>query len=63
MNDTMAFVVKIFIVSTILSILIKYGGQLLLISPTVAIATMAILLPSIIVAIALSWRSFNQGNS
>ena len=60
MNDTIAFVSKIFIVSTCLSVLIKYGGQLLSISPTVAIAISAILLPSIIVAIALSWRSQQQ---
>ncbi len=63
MNDTVAFVFKIFIVSTILSVVIKYGGQLLPISPTVMIAIAAILLPSIIVAIALSWRSSSQANS
>ncbi len=63
MNDTVAFVSKIFVVSTILSVLVKYGGQLLPISPTVTIAIAAILLPSIIVAIALSWRSATQANS
>ncbi len=57
MNDTVAFVVKILILSTLLSVLIKYGGQLLSISPTVAIAIAVILLPSIIMAIALGWRS------
>lgn len=60
MNDTVAFVVKILIYSTILSVLIKYGGQLLPISPTVMIAIAAILLPSIIIAIALTWRSQQQ---
>ncbi len=60
MNDTIAFVVKILIYSTILSVLIKYGGQLLPISPTVIIAIAAILLPSIIIAIALTWRSQQQ---
>ncbi len=60
MNDTVAFVVKIFIFSTVLSVVIKYGGQLLPISPTVIIAIAAILLPSIIIAIALSWRSQKQ---
>ncbi|MDJ0901126.1 MAG: hypothetical protein QNJ55_20185 [Xenococcus sp. MO_188.B8] len=57
MNDTIAFVVKILIFSTLLSVLIKYGGQLLSINPTVAIVIMAILLPTIIVAVALGWRS------
>ncbi len=60
MNDTVAFVVKILICSTVLSVVIKYGGQLLPISPTVAIAIAAILLPSIIVAVVLSWRSQQQ---
>ena len=60
MNDTVAFVVKILICSTVLSVVIKYGGQLLPISPTVVIAIAAILLPSIIVAVALSWRSQQQ---
>ncbi len=60
MNDTIAFVVKILIYSTILSVLIKYGGQLLPISPTVMIAIATILLPSIIIAIALTWRSQQQ---
>jgi len=57
MNDTATFLVKILISSTVLSVLIKYGGQLLSINPTVKIAIAAILLPSIIVAIALSWRA------
>lgn len=60
MNDTVAFVVKILICSTVLSVVIKYGGQLLPISPTVVIAIAAILLPSIIVAVALGWRSQQQ---
>ena len=60
MNDTVAFVAKIIIYSTILSVLIKYGGQLLPISPTVMLAIAAILLPSIIMAIALTWRSQQQ---
>lgn len=57
MNDTVAFLVKILIFSAVLSVAIKYGGQLLSISPTNKIAIVAILLPSIIVAIALSWRA------
>ena len=63
MNETVAFVVKIFIVSTIFSVVIKYGGRLLPINPTLMIAIITILLPSIIVAIALTWRSSSQANS
>ena len=57
MNDAVAFIVKIVILSTVLSLLIKSGGQLLLIAPTVKIAIAAILLPSVIVALALAWRA------
>ena len=57
MNDAFVFIVKIVILSTVLSLLIKYGGQLLSIAPTGKIAIAAILLPSIIVALALTWRS------
>ena len=57
MNDAFVFIVKIVILSTILSLLIKYGGQLLPIAPTVNIAIATILLPSIIVAFALTWRA------
>lgn len=57
MNDAVAFIVKIFILSTVLSLSIKYGGQLLSIAPTEKIAIAAILLPSIIVALALAWRA------
>ncbi|MEM9272659.1 MAG: hypothetical protein AAGA80_06805 [Cyanobacteria bacterium P01_F01_bin.143] len=57
MNDTVTFFGKILILSTTLSVLIKYGGRLLSVSPTVTIAIVAILLPSIIIAIALAWRT------
>ena len=57
MNDAFAFIVKIVILSTVLSLLIKYGGKLLSITPTGKIAIAAILLPSIIVALALAWRA------
>ncbi|MGK7893979.1 MAG: hypothetical protein AB4372_10235 [Xenococcus sp. (in: cyanobacteria)] len=60
MKDNITFIVKIFILSSILSVVIKYGGQLLSISPTVAIAIAAIFLPSMIVALALTWRSRQQ---
>lgn len=60
MNDTVTFIVKIFILSAILSIVIKYGGRLLSLNPTVIIAITVILLPSIIVALVLSWRSRQQ---
>ncbi len=57
MSDTVTFIVKIFVFSSILSVMTKYGGQLLSISPTVTIAIAAILLPSIILAVVLTWRS------
>ncbi|ELS03349.1 hypothetical protein Xen7305DRAFT_00030710 [Xenococcus sp. PCC 7305] len=60
MNDNISFLVKIFVLSSFLSILVKYGGQLLSLSPTVSIAIAAILLPSIILALTLIWKAQNQ---
>ena len=57
MSDTVVFIVKIFILSSILSVLIKYGGRVLAISPTVTIAIAVVLLPSIIIVLALGWRA------
>ena len=57
MSDTVAFIVKILILSSILSVLIKYGGRVLAINPTVMIAIAVILLPSIIMMLALGWRA------
>jgi hypothetical protein len=53
MNTQVKFIVKILFFSTIISIAIKYGGQLLPIQPTNTIALVLVLLPPSILAILL----------
>jgi len=51
------FIIKVFGLSTLISIAIKYGAPYLAISETNATAIAVVLLPSILMAIALGWRS------
>lgn len=56
MNTQIGFIVKVVLLSTALSFLIKYGGLLLPIAPNPIYALTAISLPFLMVAIALAWR-------
>ncbi|HAC64793.1 MAG TPA: hypothetical protein DCF68_14990 [Cyanothece sp. UBA12306] len=56
MNDQIIFVAKVLIISLFLSILIKYGGQSIEISPTALNATLAITIPPVLMALTLLWR-------
>jgi len=60
MSTKTGFIFKVLILSTVLSILIKYGGRYLNIPPTSQIALFLVLLPSVILAIALRWRQQQQ---
>jgi glucose-6-phosphate-specific signal transduction histidine kinase len=51
------FIVKVFALSTLISVAIKYGAPYLAVSETNPIALIAVVLPSILMAIALGWRS------
>ena len=58
--DTQAgFILKIFLYSTGLSILIKYGGQLIVIEPTTTLVLIIVLLPSLIIGLILG-RNYQQ---
>lgn len=57
MNAQVGFIGKIIFFSTLISLLIKYGGQLVSFSPTNSTALIIVLLPSLLVAFALGWRS------
>lgn len=60
--DTQAgFVLKVLLFSTALSFLIKYGGRYLPIQPTNAIATIIVILPSVIIGFILGWQ-YLKGN-
>ena len=56
MNSQIAFIGKILFISTIVSISIKYGGQLISWAPNNSMALTIVLLPSLLVALTLSWR-------
>ena len=56
MNTQAGFVFKILLLSTALSLSIKYGGRYLGLQPTVTTALAIVLLPSLIVGLILGWR-------
>ena len=56
MNDQIVFIFKLLIVSTLLSAIIKYGGPLLSIRANNTNALIAILLPTLVFFLILSWR-------
>ena len=54
-TQTVSFVFKILLLSTLLSLLIKYGGEYLNLAPTTATALTIVLLPSLIIGLILGW--------
>jgi hypothetical protein len=56
MSGQIGFILKVVLVSTILSLLVKYGGRILSIPPTPTNASIAILIPPILMALVLWWR-------
>ena len=56
MNTQAGFILKVFFLSTAISILIKYGGQLVNFNPTNSVALIVVLLPSLIIALTLGWQ-------
>jgi hypothetical protein len=57
------FLLKVFILSAGVSVLIKYGGPSLPVAPTAVNALIAVLTPSLILAIALPWRAWKHRQS
>lgn len=55
------FVVKVMVLSALLSIAIKYGGPYLPISGNTTNALIAVWLPSVLMAALLGWRWQNKG--
>ncbi len=59
MNLQAGFIGKILFFSTLISILIKYIGQNLYLTPNNNIALIIVLLPSLLLALTLMWRSLH----
>ncbi|BAY13596.1 hypothetical protein [Calothrix sp. NIES-2098] len=56
MENKLGLIVKVFLLSIVLSLLIKYAAPSLMIPGTDAVALIMVLSPAIIMAIALFWR-------
>ena len=56
MNTQLGFILKILLLSAVISLAIKYGGQYLALQPTVSTALAIVLLPSLIIGFNLGWR-------
>ena len=56
MSSQANLIVKILLLSTALSWLIKYGGRYLALEATTATALTIVLMPSIIIGLILGWR-------
>ncbi|XZN89921.1 MAG: hypothetical protein ACM65M_19990 [Microcoleus sp.] len=60
MNSNISPIVKVFTLSAVLSVAIKYAGPSLSIPSTDLNALIAVLSPSLIVAAILGWRAWQQ---
>jgi hypothetical protein len=56
MNTQAGFILKILLLSTVISIVIKYGGQLIPLKATTNLALITVFLPSLIIALILGWQ-------
>lgn len=56
MKDQLSFVLKVFLLSVVISLLIKYVGSFIFIPATSVNALIIVLFPTVIMAIALAWR-------
>jgi membrane protein implicated in regulation of membrane protease activity len=60
MRNKVIAIVKILILSTALSVFIKYGGQMVAIAPTQIDVLLGVFSPAIVMAILLGWRAKNK---
>ena len=57
MAQQLGFIIKLFLVSTIFSLLIKYVAPSFTIAPTTNNTLIVISLPSLLIGLLLGWRS------
>ncbi|TBR58724.1 hypothetical protein BLD44_019010 [Mastigocladus laminosus UU774] len=60
MKNQLGFLLKVFLLSAVISLLIKYAGPFVFIPATSINALIIVLLPTVIMAIALLWRFQTQ---
>lgn len=55
--DWAGFIIKVLALSAVLSVAIKYGGELLPLAPTPSTAFIAVSVPALTMALVLWWRA------
>jgi hypothetical protein len=60
MNSQGMFIFKILLLSTGLSLLVKYGGGYLELQPTTATALTIVLMPSLVLGLILGWQYLRE---
>ncbi len=58
MDNQIGFILKVVLLSAILSVLIKYGGPYLNIPLTAINALLAVFFPTVVIAVLFGWRTF-----
>ncbi len=61
METQLNFILKVLILSAVVSVLIKYASPSLPIAPTSLNALIGVMTPTIVLAIALWWRTQGRG--
>jgi len=62
MNSQAIFIFKILLLSTGLSLLVKYGGGYLELQPTTITALIIVLMPSLVLGLILGWRYYQTSD-
>jgi hypothetical protein len=62
MNSQAVFIFKILLLSTGLSLLVKYGGGYLKLQPTTITALIIVLMPSLVLGLILGWRYYQTSD-
>jgi hypothetical protein len=62
MNSQAIFIFKILLLSTGLSLLVKYGGGYLELQPTTITALTIVLMPSLVISLVLGWRYYQTSD-
>lgn len=63
MKEQFLFIIKLIVASTLLSILVKYGGRLLPISANNTLALTVVLLPSLLLGLFLWLRNVKSSSA
>ena len=63
MDTQTGFIIKVLLLSTAISVFIKYGGRYVPLQPTNAITTIIDISPSLIIGFILGWRYLQKSQN